>query len=186
MQLNVRGKNLEVTESLRALVQDKLGKLDRYFDELTEVDVELTFEKTKSVQDRHHVDASLLASGSLILRAEARGVDMRAALDNLFEVVQGRVVRHKEKLQQRGKVSAAKAAAAQEAAESAPVGRLTPEPVVNVQQIDTKPVTVDEALEELAAADQDWMVFVNARSGHVNVLERRRDGSYILHAPPTR
>lgn len=187
MQLNVRGKNLEVTESLRALVQDKLGKLDRYFGEVTEVEVELTYERTKSVQDRHHVDASLLSDGSLILRAEARGVDMRAALDNLVDVVQGRVVRHKERLQQRGKVSAAKLAAAQEASDLASIARPVPArgPGVDTQEIDGKPLTLDEALEELASMDREWLLFVNARSGLVNVLERR-GGSYVLHTPPTR
>jgi len=184
MQLLIRGKNLEVTESLRALVEGKLGKLDRYLGNLTEVEVELTYEKTKAVQDRNHVDVSLLADGSLLLRAEARGVDMRTALDNLADVIQGRIVRHKEKLQERGKVSAAKTAAAVVAAEmEGPALAERERPVVETQQIEMKPLSVEEALDEMSMVGRDWFLFINADSGQVNLLQRRADGNYTLFVP---
>ena len=66
--LRVVTADREVT--LRALVESKLGKLNRYLDNLTEIDVELTYEKVHTAEARNHVDASLLADGSLLLFGE--------------------------------------------------------------------------------------------------------------------
>ena len=113
MQMVVRGKNLEVTDSVRQLVEGKLGKVDRYFEDITEAVVELSYDKNlRNAEARTHVDVSLLADGALLLRAEAHGRDLRTALDSVADVIQRRTVRHKEKLQQRGRVSAAKTVAA--------------------------------------------------------------------------
>ncbi len=183
MQLVIRGKNLEITESLRAMVEDKFAKLDRYLDNLTEVDVELTYEKTRTVEGRNHADVSLLADGALILRAEANGVDMRAALDNLSEIIQNRMTRRKEKLQGRGKVSAAKTAAAEIAASMAAetVARGTPR--VQTEEIEMKPLSVEEAIDEMPLSGRDWFLFINADSGQANLLRRGPDGNYTLYVP---
>lgn len=107
---------------------------------------------------------------------------MRAALDNLVDVVHRRVIRHKEKLQRRGKVSAAKTAAAVVAAEMEGPALAEARPtIVETQQLEMKPLRVEDALDAMPLTDRDWLVFVDADSGQVNVLQRRADGNYTLY-----
>ena len=196
MQLVVRGKNLEVTDSVRQLVDGKLGKVDRYFEDITEAVVELSYDKNvRNADARTHVDVSLLADGALLLRAEAHGRDLRTALDSVADVIQRRTVRHKEKLQQRGRVSAAKTVAAiaagldaADAIASVPLDEDEEEEGVQVEQreILAKPLTVDEALESIFDSDADVLAFINATTDQVNVLHRQPDGRYFLLVPPRR
>jgi putative sigma-54 modulation protein len=195
MQLVVRGKNLEVSDSLRQLVEGKLGKVDRYFEDITEAVVELSYDKNlRNAEARTHVDVSLLANGALLLRAEAQGRDLRTALDSVADVIQRRTVRHKEKLQQRGRVSAAKTVAAiaagldaADAIASVPLeDDEDEEESVRIEQreILAKPLTVDEALESMYDSDDVVLAFINATTDQINVLHRRDDGHYILYVPP--
>ncbi len=189
MQVIIRSKNLEVNEHLRALVEGKLGKLNRYLENLTKVDVELSYEKTRSAEDRLHVGVSLLADGSPLLRAEARGADVRSVLDEVADVVQRRAVRHKERLQGRGKVSAAKTAAAIVAAamEGSAGADALAAPAIETQSIEMKPLTVDDALDEMllggSPLGRDLFLFVNADTGQANVLQRRPDGGFTVYVP---
>jgi putative sigma-54 modulation protein len=182
LTITVRGKNLEITESLRTLVEGKLGRLDHYDEGLTEAIVELTAEKTKSVQDRNHVDVSLLASGNLIVRAEARGVDMRTAVDNVAEIVQKQLIRHKERLQDRVQISAAKTvgeAISTDYRRDNP--RDEPEARIMTEQIDVKPMSVDDAVEEMRTTGREWMVFINSELSQVNVLAHTGGHNYVLY-----
>lgn len=195
MQLVVRGKNLEITDSVRELVASKLGRVDRYFENITEAVVELNFDKNlRDADARTHVDVSLLADGALLLRAEAQGRDLRTALDSASDVLHRRTVRHKEKLQRRGRVSAAKTVAAlaanldtADAIANAPIDEDDEEGVqVEQREIPAKPLTVDEALESIFDSDSDVLVFLNATTDQVNVLHRQPDGRYLLLVPPRR
>lgn len=185
VQLNIRGKNLEITETSRAMVAEKLSRLERYRDDLTEATVELSYEKAKSAQDRYHIDVSLLAEGSLLLRAEARGAELRTALDTLVDVAYRQAVKQKERLQQRSKVSAAKTAAAMIASEMDSARRIPSEPtsVVVTEVVPMKPLTLDEALQDLNSQERDWLLFLDAKTSQPAVLERQGDGSFILHLP---
>ena len=195
MQLVVRGKNIEVTDSLRQLVEGKLGKVDRYFEVITEAVVELSYDRNlRNAEARTHVDVSLLADGALLIRAEAQGRDLRTALDSVSDIIQRRTVRHKEKLQQRGRVSAAKTVAAisagldaADAIASVPLeeGEDEEESVrIEQREILAKPLTVDEALESMYESDAEVLAFINATTDQINVLHRQSDDRYVLYVPP--
>ena len=96
MQLIITGKNLEVSEPLRAYVQDKIGKLDRYMDSISEANVELSIAKTNSSLDSQVVEVTL-RSKNPILRAEQRSADMRAAIDAVRDKLQRQISRYKKK-----------------------------------------------------------------------------------------
>lgn len=182
LTITVRGKNLEITESLRRLVEEKLGRMDRFYDGLTEANVELTAEKTKSVNSRNHVDVSLLASGNLILRAEAHGVDMRTAVDNITDIVQKQLVRLKERLHDRQNVSVAKTigeAVSTDYRRENP--RDEPEARIMTETIDNKPMSVEEAVDEMRLAGQDYLIFFNSDTNQVNVLARTSEHNYVLY-----
>lgn len=181
MQITIRSKNIGVSESLRNLIERKLGRLERFFDDLSSVDVELSREPTKSQRDSNRIEVSLHSGRRLLARAEARDDDIRSALDSVADVLQVQIVRHKEKLKERGKVSAAKTVAAMTASESS--SNLESDgdetPVIVTQPIEMKPQTVEEAADELIASGSPWLLFIDARTGQVCVLESQADGSVV-------
>ncbi|HLY85006.1 MAG TPA: ribosome-associated translation inhibitor RaiA [Gaiellaceae bacterium] len=84
MQLNVKGKNLEVSESIRSYVERRLRKLDRRVHELTEVEIELAVEKNPSIAESQVAEATVHLKGQT-LRARETAHDMKAAIDELAD-----------------------------------------------------------------------------------------------------
>jgi putative sigma-54 modulation protein len=84
MQLHVKGKNLEVNDSIRSYVERKLQKLDRRVHELTEVEIELAVEKNPSIAESQVAEATVHLKGQT-LRARETAHDMKAAIDELAD-----------------------------------------------------------------------------------------------------
>src|ERR1051325_8951242 len=84
MQLHVKGKNLEVSDSIRRYAERKLAKLDRKVHELTRVEVELAVERNPSVAENQVAEATVWLKGHT-LRARESSRDMKASIDELTE-----------------------------------------------------------------------------------------------------
>ena len=84
MQLHVKGKNLTVSDSIRAYAERKLSKLDKQVHELTRVEVELAVERNPSVADNQVAEATVWLKGHT-LRAREATRDMKASIDELAE-----------------------------------------------------------------------------------------------------
>lgn len=92
MQLNITGHHVEITPALRAYVTEKLGKLERHFDHVTNVHVVLSVEKL-----RQKVEATLHITGNELF-ADAVDEDMYAAIDALADKLDRQIKKHKEKV----------------------------------------------------------------------------------------
>lgn len=92
MQLNLTGHHVDITDSMRAYVTEKLNKLERHFDHVTNVNVVLTVEKVK-----HRAEASVNVSKAQLF-ADATSEDMYAAIDALIDKLDRQIIKHKEKL----------------------------------------------------------------------------------------
>ncbi len=92
MQLNISGHHIDVTESLHAHVTNKIGKLERHFDHITNVHVVLSVEKL--VQK---AEATLHISGAELF-ADAESEDLYTAIDSLSGKLDRQILKHKEKL----------------------------------------------------------------------------------------
>jgi putative sigma-54 modulation protein len=84
MQLNVKGKNLQVSDSIRDYAERKLSKLDKQVHELTRIEIELAVEKNPSVADNQVAEATVWLKGHT-LRAREATRDMKASIDELTE-----------------------------------------------------------------------------------------------------
>lgn len=91
MQLTVTGHQMDVTEPLRNYAAEKIGRLQRHFDQMTTGNIVLHVEK-----GRHLVEATIFAKG-ITLHAEASDGDMYAAIDSLVDKLDRQVLKHKEK-----------------------------------------------------------------------------------------
>lgn len=92
MQINLTGHHIEITDSLRNYVNEKMGKLERHFDKVSNTHVILGVEK-----DTHKAEATVHMSGNDIF-AEAHENDMYASIDSLVDKLDRQVKKHKEKL----------------------------------------------------------------------------------------
>jgi putative sigma-54 modulation protein len=175
VELVITSRNLEVNDSLRALVRPKIERLARYLEFVREGEVEIAHERTRTAGDRYVVQVTLHANG-VIIRAEERAADIRSAVDAVTDKLQIQLTRYKERLQQR-KGDGLRGVQGSTAPEA------TPESVVRVKRFTVKPMDVDEAVEQMELLGHDFFVFADASDGRINVLYRRADGQYGLLQP---
>lgn len=91
MQLNISGHHVDVTEALKSYTSEKLGKLERHYDHITNVHVVLSVEKM-----RQRAEATMHVSGAELF-ADADSEDMYAAIDMLTDKLDRQLIKHKEK-----------------------------------------------------------------------------------------
>jgi putative sigma-54 modulation protein len=96
MRLQVKGKNVEVTPSIRAYAERKLGKLDKHLAEQTQVEVELSEEKNPSIADSHVAAGTIFTKGPT-LRASEASTDMKLAIDQLVDKLERQVKKYRER-----------------------------------------------------------------------------------------
>jgi putative sigma-54 modulation protein len=179
MQLQVKGRNLEISDAIRSYAEQKLGKLER---QLTDprVELELALEKNPSIADNHVAEATIWTNGP-VLRARESSSDMRASIDQLVEKLERQVNRYRTRARSRRRRAAR---ATGPPAESIPVIADEPEPrIVKTKQFAVTPMGPEEAVLHLELIGHDFFVFRNAESSAVNVVYRRRDGEYGLIEP---
>jgi len=181
MQLNIKGKNFEVTDRLRNYVDQKIGRLDRYLPGIIEAWVELSVEDTKAAQDRQVCQVTL-RTDRVILRAEERSDDIFTAIDTVLEKVNRQIDRYKGKRKNRRRGAGAPAEPSVEEAETAEAEEETAS-IVRVKRFPITPMHPEEAIEQMELLGHDFFVFYNAEVGQINVLYRRKDGNYGLLQP---
>jgi putative sigma-54 modulation protein len=178
MRLQVKGRNLEVSDQIREYAEGKLAKLDRLVKDPTRVELELAVEKNPSISDNHIAEATVWTKGPVLRAREASG-DMKASIDQLVDKLERQVKRYREKRRPRKHDRRDG-----ELPEPAPldVGDEGPA-VVKTKQFAVKPMGADEAVLQLELVGHDFFVFRNAASSEINVVYRRRDGDYGLIEP---
>jgi putative sigma-54 modulation protein len=179
MQFQVKGRNLEISESLRSYAEEKLGKLER---QLTDprVELELAVERNPSIAENHVAEATIWTNGP-VLRAREASSDMRASIDQLVEKLERQVNRYRTRARSRRRRPAR---ANGPASETIPVVADEAEPlIVKTKQFAVTPMSPEEAVLQLELIGHDFFVFRDAASGEVNVVYRRRDGDYGLIEP---
>jgi len=177
LRLQVKGKNVEVTDSIREYAQEKLGKLERQLADPTRVELELAVERNPSISANHVAEATIWTKGP-VLRAREASADHKASIDQLVDKLERQVKRYREK---RRRYRAAPPADAAIPDDALPMDG---EPrIVKSKRFPVKPMSPEEAVLQLELVGHDFFVFQNAETMDVNVVYRRRDGSFGLIEP---
>jgi putative sigma-54 modulation protein len=174
MELNITAKNIELTATVRQLIENKLGKLGRHLPDIREYKVEISREKTRASQEHFVVQATIDSHGTL-LRGVERGEDLPAAIKKVAAVIDRQIERYKGKLYEKGRGSSPKEELEEE---PPPAGR-----VVKVKRFALKPMSPAEAIDQMELLGHDFFLFFNADSEELNLLYRRHDGDYGLIEP---
>src|SRR5919201_2539552 len=102
MRLQVKGKNVEVSDSIRRYAEEKLRKLDRQLHALTQVELELCVERNPSISENQIAEATVWTKGP-ILRARESSPDMRASIDQLVAKLERQASRYRQKRRRHGR-----------------------------------------------------------------------------------
>ena len=173
MKFIIIGKNIEVTPGLKAAVEDKIGKLEKYFNPDTEVHVTLSVEK-----DRQKIEVTIPVKGSII-RSEQVSNDMYVSIDLVEEVIERQLKKYKAKIvdKQQNAMSFSKAFVEEEAEEEEEIK------IVRTKKFDIKPMYPEDACIQMELLGHNFFVFCNADTDEVNVVYKRKGGTYGIIEP---
>ena len=178
-------RNMRLTDSLKEYIEKKTNKLERYLQEIEEIHVEVSHAKSaRSATDRQVAQLTVHGKG-FILRTEERADDIHAALDTALDKMQRQIERYKGK-RNRGRGDGRSAAEVVEA-EQMPIdeetGELLPF-IARRKKFAVLPMNEDEAVEQMRLLGHDnFFIFFNADQNAIQVLYRRRNGTYGLIEP---
>lgn len=181
-QVEIFGRNLEITDRIQDYVNKKVTKLDRYLPGIEEARVELAYIKSaRSLADRQVAQLTVRGKG-FILRSEERADDIFSALDTAVEKLERQIERFKGK-RQRGRGDGRSAAEVQQVVVEEEEGQVGPV-IARRKTFRLSPMNEYEALDQmLLLGHENFFIFMNADTNTVNVLYRRRDGTYGLIEP---
>ena len=173
MKFIIVGKNIEVTPGLRSAVEDKIGKLKKYFTPETEVHVTLSVEK-----ERQKIEVTIPVKGSII-RSEQVSSDMYVSIDLVEEIIERQLKKYKRKL-----VDQQQAASffKQEFIEKDYMDEDEIK-IIRTKKFDIKPMYPEDACIQMELLGHNFYVFVNAETEQVNVAYKRKGGTYGLIEP---
>ena len=173
MRFIISGKNIDVTEGLRSAVEDKLGKLERYFTPETEVIVTLSVEK-----ERQKIEVTIPVKGNII-RSEQVSNDMYVSIDLVEEVIERQLRKYKNKIvdkkQEGGNFQ--QAFMDKEYEEDDEVK------IIRTKRFGMKPMYPEDACVQMELLGHNFFVFRNAETEEVNVVYKRKGSTYGLIEP---
>ncbi len=183
-KVDVQARNIRLTDRIKSHVEQRAGKLDHYLALIEEADVELTHHASaRSASDRNVAQITVRGKG-LILRTEERSDEVLTAFDTALDKLQRQIDRYKGKhYHGRGNGQNTAAAVEEEPAPSEETDRLPPI-IARRKRFRVLPMNEYEAIEQMnLLAHDNFFIFYNAETSRINVLYRRRDGSYGLIEP---
>lgn len=173
MRFIISGKNIEVTSGLRSTIEQKLGKLERYFTPTTEVIVTLSVEK-----ERQKIEVTIPVKGTII-RSEQVSDDMYVSIDLVEEVIERQLRKYKNKIIDKHQEG----------------GNLQPDfmdieadddddiKIIRTKRFGMKPMFPEDACVQMELLGHNFFVFRNAETDEVNVVYKRKNGTYGLIEP---
>ena len=174
MKFIIIGRNIDVTEGLKSAVQEKLGKLERYFTPETEIHVTLSVEK-----DRQKIEVTIPVKGNII-RSEQVSSDMYVSIDLVEEVIERQLKKYRTKLvtKQQNAAAVFKQDFLDEKSEDDEEIK-----IIRTKKFDMKPMYPEDACVEMELLGHDFYVFINAETEDVNVVYKRKGNTYGLIEP---
>ncbi|HIE25513.1 MAG TPA: ribosome-associated translation inhibitor RaiA [Anaerolineales bacterium] len=181
-QVQIFGKNMEVTDNIHDYVSDKAENLNRYLKKIENTRVDLAYVKSARNAEDRQVAQITVQGPRILLRTEERADDILAAFDTAYNKMKRQIERYKGK-KGRGRGDGRSAA---EVAPDVSSDDLETEEIIiaRSKKFTVYPMLVEEAYEQMQLLEHDnFFIFYNGDTNAINVLYRRRDGSYGLIEP---
>ena len=170
MNINIRGDKIEVTESIKNFVKEKLERLEKYFEDPSKVDAHVLI-KTKG--NEQTIEVTIPAS-KYTLRAEEVNADLYAAIDLVIDVLERQIRKNKTKLNKRKNEDVSYFAFLEEEDEEYSDGAS----IVKRKRIENKPMSEEEAVLQMELLGHDFFLYKDVDEDCFAVLYKRKDGNY--------
>lgn len=173
MRITISGRNIELTDGLKAAVEEKISKLEKYFTPETEVYVTLSVEK-----ERQKIEVTIPVKGNII-RSEQVSNDMYVSIDLVEEIIERQLKKYKNKIiaKQQNTSSFRKEFVEKEIDSDDEIR------IIRSKKFDLKPMYPEDACVQMELLGHDFFVFVNAETDSVNVVYKRKGNTYGLIEP---
>ncbi len=170
MRIDIRGDKVKVTEAIKKQVEEKLGKLDQYFEKPEELKAYVVIR----VRNKEQIIEVTIPTPKFTLRSETSEEDLYAAIDFTVDKLERQIRKNKTKMRRKFKdvlqyEMMNDALETEEEPESQIVRRKT---------IELRPMDEEEAILQMELVDHDFFIFKNIDTESVSVLYKRKDGSY--------
>lgn len=169
MKFNIRGKKLEVTPSLKSYIEDKIGRLDKYFENPDNIEATVLIK----VSGINQVVEVTINTHGLILRGEESNKDLYASIDFVTDKIERQIRKNKTKIHKKVSKDTIRDFKVIES-------DVTEEKkdVVKRKIVDMKPMSEEEASLQMDLIDHDFFVYKDADTGSINIIYKRKDGNY--------
>ena len=171
MRYNIIGKNIDVWDKTKEMVEKKMDRIAKLFPADTEATITLSLEKQVATVE------VTIPMNKRYARAEVQDADMTAAMDKTVDILEGQVVRYKKRMRTKIR-NGADAYAAEYAAILVPVVKIE-----KVKRFAVKPMDAEEAVMEMELVGHSFFVFRDAETDEVSVVYKRKNGTYGLIEP---
>ena len=173
MKFNIVGKNIDVTPGLRSAVEDKIGKLEKYFTPDTEIIVTLSKEK-----DRQKIEVTIPVKGNII-RSEQVSSDMYVSIDLVEEIIERQLKKYKNKLVDRkhGSDFFSQDYIEKDFMDEEEVR------IIRSKKFDIKPMYPEDACVQMELLGHNFFVFNNAETDQICVVYKRKGNTYGMIEP---
>ena len=175
MRYTITGRNIEVTPGLKAAVEKKIGKLEHFFTPDTEVFVALSAQK-----DIQKIEVTIPVKGNTI-RAEESSTDMYVSIDLVEEIIERQIGRYRKKIIDKKQAALSFSQNFIEEEEEVPYDDEIQ--IVKTKKFAVKPVNPEEACLQMEMLGHNFYVFLNSETDQVNVVYKRKNGTYGLIEP---
>ena len=174
MNYMISGKNIDVTEGLKQAVYDKLGRLEKFFNEDTNAQVTFSVEK-----ERQKIEVTIPMKGHII-RAEQVSDDMYVSIDMVVEIIERQVTRYKKRIVDQEQDAAYFQPQFLEEEDDTDEGEIS---IIRSKKFAVKPMYPEDACVQMDLLGHNFYVFRNAETDEVNVVYKRKGNTYGLIEP---
>jgi len=173
MKFIIIGKNIDVTPGLRAAVEDKIGKLEKYFTQETEIHVTLSVEK-----DRQKIEVTIPVKGNII-RSEQVSNDMYVSIDLVEEIIERQLKKYKNKLVDRKQNhdNFKQDYIEKDFMDDEEIK------IIRSKKFDIKPMYPEDACIQMELLGHNFFVFNNAETDRICVVYKRKGNTYGMIEP---
>ena len=170
MKYNIRGEKVEVTQAIRSYIEDKIGKLDKYFENADNITASVVI-KVRGKEQQIEITVPAM---HYTLRSEEAHSDLYAAIDLTVDKLERQIRKHKTKINSKNKKNVIQNFEIDledkfEEDESK---------VLKRKKVDMKPMDEEEAIMQMEMLGHSFFVFKNAETNNICVLYLRKDGNY--------
>jgi putative sigma-54 modulation protein len=174
MNINVRGKQMKMTDALKDYVEKRVRKLEKYSDDFLDIQVMLSVEK-----ERQKVEVTAPLNGFL-LRGEEETDDMYSSIDLVVDKLERQMEKYRKRIGKK-RIKSAKEEPSYILDDDEEI--FDNNSIVKRKKFSAKLMSVDEAAMQMDLIGHNFFVFANADTAQINILYRRKHGGYGLLEP---